>query len=98
MLGISVGRVRGHSMLPRIAPDSFVVAVKWPHCLPKRPGQVYYIDHPRHGHIVKTLDRIDAEGCRFRGESPDSVSSQAIGVVQHHQIIGRVIWVISADI
>lgn len=95
MLGLTIGRVRGNSMLPRIPPDSFIVAIKWWRFLPKRCGQLYYINHPRYGAIVKTLAFIDGEDLWFRGESDASVSTEAMGAVRHHQLIGRVIWVIS---
>ncbi len=93
MLGISIGRVRGHSMWPRIAPDAFIIALYWPQCLPKRTGQMYYLNHPRYGRIVKTLDSIEGDCLWFRGESPASVSRQDLGALKQSQVIGRVIWV-----
>ncbi|PID66082.1 MAG: hypothetical protein CR975_04790 [Gammaproteobacteria bacterium] len=86
-------------MLPRIAPDAFIIALKWPRWLPKRPGQLYYVNHPRYGRMVKTLDKIETDSSGellwFRGESAQSVSPAAIGALRHRQLIGRVIWVIS---
>lgn len=96
MFGLSIGRVRGRSMLPRITPDSFIIAINYPPFLPKRVGQMYYLSHPRYGRIVKTLAAIEGENLWFRGESPESVSTQAIGALQQQHIIGRVIWVIAA--
>lgn len=94
MLGITVGRVCGRSMLPQIPPDSFIIAVRFPRCFPKRIGQRYYIQHPRYGRIVKTLCQIDREFYYFRGESVESVSTAALGRISESQLIGRVVWVI----
>lgn len=96
MFGLSIGRVRGRSMLPRITPDSFIIAINYPRFLPKRVGQVYYLSHPRYGRIVKTLAAIEGENLWFRGESSESVSMHAIGALQHKHLIGRVIWVVAA--
>lgn len=93
MLGLSIGRVRGESMSPRIPPDAFIIALKYPRFL-LRVGQVYYLNHPRYGAIVKTLDNIDGDKLWFRGESQSSVSREAIGAIESNQLIGRVIWVI----
>ncbi len=95
MLGFSIGRVQGNSMLPRIAPDAFIIAVKLPRFYPKRVGQMYYIRHPRYGRIVKTLAKIDGQNLWFRGESAESVSMLAMGALTHQDVIGRVVWVIS---
>lgn len=94
MLGLAIGRVRGSSMLPRIQPDSFIIASRWHLLLPYRVGQMYYISHARYGLIVKTLRKIDGKNYWFYGESAESVSSEAIGAVAKDDIIGRVIWVI----
>lgn len=95
MLGIHIGRVCGNSMLPRITPDSFIIAIKLPRWYPKRVGQLFYLEHPRYGRIVKTLSVIDGEYYWFRGESSESVSQTAIGAMTEKNIIGRVIFVIS---
>ncbi len=93
MLGISIGRVVGNSMLPRLPPGAFFIAIKWPRFF-QRPGQVYYLHHSRYGSIVKTLDSIADDTLWFRGESSQSVSRAAIGPVKPSQVIGRVVWVI----
>ncbi len=97
MLGISIGRVRGTSMVPRITPDSFIIAMKIPKWYPKRVGQLFYLQHPRYGRIVKTLSVIDGEQYWFRGESESSVSSTAIGAMTEKNIIGRVVFVVSSS-
>lgn len=56
---------------------------------------MYYLDHPDYGPIIKTLTRIDGPNLWFSGESAESLSSAAIGALQHRQVLGRVIWVIS---
>lgn len=95
MLGLRIGRVCGTSMLPRIAPDSFVIACRLPVCYPKKAGQVFYLHHPQYGLIVKTLSRVDKNGRYwFRGESPESVSENDLGALEEKHIIGRVIKVI----
>ncbi len=96
MLGIHIGRVRGNSMLPRITPDSFIIAIKLPKWYPKRVGQLFYLQHPRYGRIVKTLSVIDGKHYWFRGESSESVSEEAIGILNENNIIGRIIFIISA--
>ncbi len=94
MLGFSIGRVRGNSMLPRISPDAFIITYKTPRrCW--RVGQMFYIHHPRYGRIVKTLARLSADALWFRGESPDSVSCEAMGEIPPSAVIGRVIWVLN---
>ncbi len=96
MLGIRIGRVFGHSMLPRITPDSFIISIKLPKWYPKRVGQLFYLQHPRYGRIVKTLSVIDNGNYWFRGESSESVSEAAIGILNEQNIIGRVVFIISA--
>ncbi len=97
MLFFSIGRVFGNSMSPRICPDSFIISVKLPRWIPKKVGQMYYIEHPRYGKIVKTLAHIeDSDTLWFKGESAASVSSAAIGAMTHQQIIGKVLWVIGS--
>lgn len=98
MLGFSIGRVCGNSMLPRITPDSFIIAIKTPRWYPKRIGQMFYIAHPRYGRIVKTLVAIDDKQYWFRGESAESVSTEAIGAISEEQLIGRVVWVVYSDL
>ncbi len=92
---LSVGRIHGYSMLPRVTPDSFIIAIKLPRWYPKRVGQLFYLQHPRYGRIIKTLSVIDGRRYWFRGESNDSVSSEAIGIMTETNIIGNVIFVIS---
>lgn len=95
MLGLTIGRVQGKSMLPRIAPDAFFLAVRLPACYPKKEGQVFYLHHPKYGFIVKTLSRVDENGQYwFRGESLESVSEEDLGTLEEKHIIGRVIKVI----
>lgn len=100
MLGFTIGRVHGNSMLPRIPPDSFIIASRWPLWLKcsAQIGQMYYINHSRYGRIVKTLDIIDSQQRYwFRGESSESVSREAIGAIEQSAIIGRVIWVVKSS-
>lgn len=96
MLGFHIGRVRGRSMLPRIQPDSFIIVFHFPRYFPKKAGQLYYLNHPQYGRIVKTLDRISDDGRSFyfRGESSESLSSEAMGALTHEAIIGRVICIV----
>lgn len=83
-------------MLPRIAPDSYVVCFRFPKWMPKKIGAIYYIQHPQYGAIVKTLAAIHADGgLEFCGESPHSVSQRALGQLAHHHVIGRVLWAIA---
>lgn len=91
---VSIGRVRGVSMLPRISPGAFIVAVKLPSCWRKRVGQLFYINHPRYGYIVKTLSHIDDRSYWFRSEAAEGVSELAIGALTEDSILGRVVWVI----
>ncbi len=93
-MGFSIGRVQGNSMLPRISPDAFIIACNIPRRY-WRVGQVFYVQHPRYGRIVKTLVAITEKSLRFRGESPDSVSCEAMGELPPSAVIGRVIWVIN---
>lgn len=96
MLGFHIGRVRGRSMLPRIQPDSFIIAFHFPRYYPKKAGQLYYLNHPQYGRIVKTLDRISDNGRAFyfRGESSESLSTEVMGALTHEAIIGRVIYIV----
>ncbi len=89
-------------MFPRLLPDSFIIAFKTPNWLhfrqkprlsPHHIGNMYYLYHPSYGHIVKTLATVDGANYTFRGESEQSVSQEAIGILHDENIIGRVIWV-----
>lgn len=104
MFGLTIGRVRGLSMVPRVLPDSFILAFLLPRWLRSRSspllssvhiGCMYYLNHPRYGYIVKTLAAVNDGVYYFRGESNDSVSSEEIGALYDEHIIGRVVWVVS---
>ncbi len=91
---IRIGRVRGQSMLPRIPPDAFIITCKLPRYWRKKAGQIFYLDHPRYGRIVKTLSHIDGQSYWFRSEANVGVSAEAIGALTDKHILGRVVWVI----
>ncbi len=95
MLGFTIGKVQGRSMLPRILHNSFVLCLRLPHFFYKKIGAVYYINHPKYGPIVKTLAAVHENGSlEFCGESKDSISQKSLGKLTYKHIIGRVVWVI----
>lgn len=95
MLGFYLNKVTGMSMHPRIPSGSFIISTRWLRFLLLRSGQMFYLQHPRYGCIVKTLHYIDKEKGYFwfKGESDQSLSIDELGAISKDSIIGRVICV-----
>lgn len=91
--GLSLIRVRGESMRPRLEPGDFVV---FRHAGTYAPGDTVLVDHPIYGLIVKSVIACKVEQVWLEGIAPQSTSAAALGSVAKESVIGRQIWRIAA--
>ena len=92
MFGLRLLRIEGRSMEPILAAGDFALFQRKK---AYRPGDVVLLDHPRFGRIVKEIVEIKADRVVLRGISSASVSSEAMGQIPIHNIVGRLFWQLS---
>ncbi|WP_051786093.1 S24 family peptidase [Endozoicomonas numazuensis] len=98
MFWLSIHKVRGESMSPRIPDKSYalILSTRMAHrlgfMLPK-VGDTLVVDHDRLGTIIKTVAKIDRLG-RFwlKRENDSSVSMREMGPIRLRQVIGKVVF------
>ncbi|OUR74229.1 hypothetical protein A9Q78_01090 [Methylophaga sp. 41_12_T18] len=87
---LSLIKVQGDSMLPKLANDDFVVVSRFFWSL--RPGDLVVADHDRYNKIIKRIEQVSEEkGYLLTGENEASVSSEDMGWISKQQIFGKVI-------
>ncbi|SFC28670.1 nickel-type superoxide dismutase maturation protease [Pseudoalteromonas denitrificans] len=97
-MGFKFIRITGHSMMPRIPDNSYVLIHTWLKIFKPKPGNTLLIKHHKYGHIIKTLSHIDKQGFYWvKGESMQSVSMSNIGPIIKEQILGKVCITLSAN-
>ncbi|TXR54583.1 hypothetical protein FME95_08620 [Reinekea thalattae] len=83
-------------MYPVFQPDDYVVICRRLFT-PYQTGDIVVVQHPSLGLIIKRIVSIDPQQqISLAGENPASTSSQAIGLINKKQLVGRVIWRIAA--
>ena len=89
MLGFSMTKIVGTSMVPRLQDGSFACFVTGRQSA-LSIGQVCKIEHPRYGTIVKQVAFIDRNGLYwFKGVNQvNSVSMIDIGPIRREQVTG----------
>ena len=90
---IGVYRVDGHSMYPTLKDGDFVFTTS---LLPLRVGSLVVVKHARFDVIVKRVREINADGITVIGDAPASTSSEAMGVIRRDEVLGRVIYRVTA--
>lgn len=85
-------KVRGVSMTPALSPGDYVFFTK---ARTLRPGFVVLVDHPKYGSIIKRIKTVERNGVSLQGDSAESTSSEAMGLVIASAIKGRARFVIT---
>jgi len=87
---LSLIKVQGDSMLPKLANDDFVVVSRFFWSL--RPGDLVVADHDRYNKIIKRIEQVsEQQGYLLTGENEASVSSEQMGWISKQHIFGKVI-------
>jgi nickel-type superoxide dismutase maturation protease len=92
---ISLFKVQGDSMLPKMAGGDFVIISRLFFSL--TPGDIVVIDHPLYQRIIKRIEKTCSEkGLWLTGDNLSaSVTPDQIGWIQKSQVKGKVIATIS---
>jgi signal peptidase I len=91
-------RVRGDSMLPRLAEGDLVLVTDWPWRLGGSPraGDCVVFRHPIYGVLIKQVVELQpaAGTLTVRGTRPVSLDSQEFGPIPLADVLGKVVWVL----
>jgi len=92
-MGFGLYKVTGDSMLPNYCAGDYVLTFRRNHSKFKA-GDVVVVQHPRFGNIIKRIQRIeDTSMLAIAGDNPlFSTDSQTLGLVNNHQVLGKVFW------
>jgi nickel-type superoxide dismutase maturation protease len=92
---LSLFKIKGDSMLPKMAGGDFVIISRLFFSL--KPGDVVVVDHPVYQRIVKRIEKTcSQQGIWLTGDNLSaSVSSDDMGWVSRNQVKGKVIVTIS---
>ena len=88
-------------MLPDYLDGDFVLTLRGIFGLSRklyRKDQVVVFKHKRYGTMIKKIAGVSGDGGRLTvtGTHPDSVDSRDFGPIKVNDVVGRVIWHISA--
>ncbi|PCJ32717.1 MAG: peptidase S24 [Gammaproteobacteria bacterium] len=88
---ISVFKIQGESMSPRLSGGDFVVASRFYITLSE--GDIVVVQHPVYGRIIKRVKHIGESG-RFllTGENEQSLSSEQMGWLARSTIKAKVLF------
>lgn len=89
MFGITIVRISGSSMEPRLRSGDFGVFLRRRRY---QIGDIVLVQHPRLGKIVKVLRTLQGDEVTLEGTSPLSTSSAAMGQLPTSAILGRLIF------
>ncbi|MEM6412193.1 MAG: S24 family peptidase [Pseudomonadota bacterium] len=92
MLGWRLTRIDGDSMTPDISPGSYAIFRRRPYYT---PGDTVLCDHSVYGRITKRIVSTEPDGFRLAGTNPKSVSTEAMGVLEAHRVLGKLTMVFS---
>ncbi|MBO1254260.1 hypothetical protein J3L16_01020 [Alteromonas sp. 5E99-2] len=80
-------------MTPTYSEGDYIVVAKWPF-MKTLKGDAVVVNHPSYGVIVKRVrEIIKPQSLLLQGDNPQSVSSEQMGLVDKHALIGKVIAV-----
>ncbi|PIE68654.1 MAG: peptidase S24 [Deltaproteobacteria bacterium] len=86
---IKLCRVCGDSMLPELSGGDYVIATRFFFSL--QPHDIIVADHPVYGLLIKRILKVETNGYRLVGDNPSSLSTETMGIIPRHRIIGKVI-------
>ena len=90
-LGISIFKVEGKSMSPKVPDKSYVIVRKTSNIIKKE--SLLIINHFNYGKILKKLVKVDDnKKLWFEGENISSVSKKMIGPVNFENVVGKVVF------
>lgn len=91
-------KVTGNSLFPLYQEGDFVLIIKIPFSLwgyfRYHRGDIVVVKHPYYGLLIKIIQSITNDGKQFFliGTQDESTDSRQFGLVEHHWILGKVIW------
>jgi nickel-type superoxide dismutase maturation protease len=93
---LRVIKVKGHSMVPRLMDEDYVLVNRWTRTL--KVGQLVVVNHPLFSYMVKKVLDISPDGQLWLGgENKKSLRPEQMGWVQPCRIIGKVVYCICAS-
>lgn len=97
-LAIRIHKVQGQSMSPHFMPNDYVISLTLP-WLNYKVNDVVLCNHPDFGVIIKRIDTISANDTYQLSSDnvTQGVSQSTLGIQKKHQLIGKVIWQVSAQ-
>lgn len=87
-------KVSGQSLMPVYQDGDFVLVSKIPILFRGiRPGDFVVFQHPRHGKLIKRVERLESEGASvyLLGTNSRSIDSRDFGAVPRGMVLGKVI-------
>ena len=88
-------RVTGDSLSPDVIEGDFVVILKIPFSFKYiKPGDLVAFNTLEYGLLIKRVDHIDPQGGRYfvLGTNDLSIDSRHLGLIDHDDLHGKVIW------
>jgi signal peptidase I len=88
-------RIEGSSLSPGYEDGDYVLVSGVPVLfLGIHPGDVVVFNHPRHGKMIKIVERLEpvSRSVFVVGSSAGSVDSRTFGPVPRGLVMGKVIW------
>lgn len=88
-------RVTGDSLSPDVIEGDFVVLLKIPFSFKYiKPGDLVAFNTVDYGLLIKRVDHVDHQQARYfvLGTNDLSVDSRQLGLIDHHDLYGKVIW------
>lgn len=83
-------------MAPHFMPNDYVISLSLP-WRNYKVNDVVLCNHPDFGVIIKRIDTISDNRCQLKSDnSKQGVSRAELGVLNKHQLIGKVIWQVNA--
>lgn len=96
MFNLKIHRVVGQSMCPTMDHNDYVLCALWPG-YKLRKGSLVVVAHSKFNTIVKRVQCIDHLGrLKLSGDHDSSVSTDSMGWINKQDVVGRVIFCISA--
>ncbi len=78
-------------MSPTLDHQDFILVLRLP-WTQFREGQVVLVEHPQYQLIIKRIHTIKNHKILLIGDNPCSLSTEAMGWINQHQIIGQLCW------
>lgn len=90
MFGWRLIRITGDSMTPTLPAGAFALFRRQ---ASYRKGDIVAVNHGYYGRIIKRICELSPDGgMALAGDGATSVSSEQLGHVEPHRVIGRMVW------